>query len=133
MMRTNLRNGDCTVYYCRKYQFSACQDGAITTRKYFGKGGEFYEVKNMDAFNATNEGFGCQQLRYLTTVDKNNPHLHYQAEKRIIPSFMFVSDVQFINESVHFELHFGADIHKGDLGGEEGRYIVLEFSIFEND
>ncbi|CAB3982315.1 Hypothetical predicted protein [Paramuricea clavata] len=87
----------------------------------------------MDVFNQRNKGFALQKMRYLTAVSKTDPHLYYDREKKILPSFMFVSDKQFINESVHFEIHWGTDTQKGNLATQEGKYITLEFSIFEDD
>ena len=128
--RTNMTIQQYQIYYRRKYQFSDCQDGHITTRKYFGKGGEFYEVQGIDAFNNKNVGFGCQKPRYLTTISTAQT---LTEEKRIMPSFMFVSDKRWLNESVHFEIRWSVDSQTGALKPQTGKTITLHFDIFEDE
>jgi hypothetical protein len=121
----------CTLYVRRKFNINDCADNAITTIK-TGRGGEFFDVKNMDTHILANKIYVCQERRYLTTIKQNNPELFQQGKKRRFPSYLFVNNLNELKETVHFELTW-ADNYDQTLLTQVGNVIDMEFNIYTDD
>jgi hypothetical protein len=123
--------GICGVYVRRKFDMRDCADNAITTIK-VGRGGEFFDVKNLDTLTAANKYYICQEKRYLTTIKQNNPELYQQGKKRRFPSYLFVNNLNELKQTVHFELTWG-DNYSQTLLHQVGKTIDMEFNIYTDD
>ena len=121
----------CGVYVRRKFDLKDCADNSITTIK-VGRGGEFFDVKNLDSLIAANKYYICQERRYLTTVKQHNPELYQQGKKRRFPSYLFVNNLNELKQTVHFELTWG-DNYSQTLLHQVGKTIDMEFNIYTDD
>lgn len=109
---------------------SDCVDDAYTTIK-VGRGGEFYDVKGMDALNQIGKYYICQDRRYLATLKQFSPEIYWHGRKRELPSFLMVNNLDDLKRTVHFELTWNDDVSMA-LKNNVGQVINLEFNIFDS-
>ena len=121
----------CTVYVRRKLDLKDCADNAIT-RIDVGRGGEFYDVKNIDAQNQIAKLYVCQERRYLTTIKQTNPEIYQQGKKRRFPNYLFVNNLKDLKQTVHFELTW-SDNYMQTLLHHAGKVIDMEFNIYTDE
>ena len=121
----------CTVFTRRKLDLGDCADDAIT-RIDVGRGGEFYDVKGLDAYTQSAKLYVCQDRRYLTTLTQTNPEIYQQGKKRRFPNYLFVSNVNDLKRTVHFELTW-SDNYAQTLLFQVGKSIDMEFNIYTEE
>ena len=121
----------CTVFTRRKLDLGDCADNAIT-RIDVGRGGEFYDVENLDAYTQISKLYVCQDRRYLTTLTQTNPEIYQQGKKRRFPNYLFVSNVDDLKRTVHFELTW-SDNYAQTLLHQVGKTIDMEFNIYTEE
>ena len=121
----------CTVFTRRKFDLGDCADDAIT-RIDVGRGGEFYDVKGLDAYTQHSKLYVCQDRRYLTTLSQTDPETYQQGKKRRFPNYLFVSNIDDLKRTVHFELTW-SDNYAQTLLYQVGKTIDMEFNIYTEE
>jgi hypothetical protein len=123
--------GGFTVYCRRKMDLGNCVDNGITTIS-VRNGGEFFDVKGMDAMNLIGKYYVCQDRRYLATLSQPNPSLYLNGKKREFPTYLLVDNLVDLKATVHFEITWSDNVSM-QLLNNVGQYIYLEFNIYEDD
>jgi hypothetical protein len=131
---TNFTRGweKCYMYYARKLNIGRSENGDIRT-VLAGRGGEFYNGQNLftDGISKRDPQYMCHNSRLLILVLQANPGNLYTFKKGIGFIFNNPKPCSFKRNGL-FSYNMG-DLTTTTLANNDGRKIVLHFSIFDED